>query len=401
MITTLLTNVSSLFTRVLVVGMLPLLAFLLLHTLMFTEVFAPAESWVDMWFEEPDAVSLSSLAALLILITLAYVWSSLSVFLREILEGRVLKPEWADFLGTRYASELREYEAALQAARDQLEQLATKDPLWDKAMREARQRGAATNTCNYERRESLSNLLDKKSAGEDITAARIDTEVSAFVTELERNSTDILTDSKSTALDNDYIALRRLSAYARERWATKAAQALEGVELDFAGSRPAATRMGNIAQSTAYYAQSRYGINLDVFWPRFQDALNKNDKFRTQLDDANTRLDFVISLYWHTFLFTLVWTLVLPFWGDSIALFLVVAIGGVLACLLWYRVARENYRGLAAIMRASIDLHRHWVLDVMKIKAPAGLDEERALWSQLEQHIAYNSRKNITFKAVP
>jgi hypothetical protein len=399
MITTLLTNISSLFTRVLVVGMLPLLAFLLLHTLMFTEVFAPAKSWVGMWFEKPDAVTLSTLTALLILITLAYVWSSLSVFLREILEGRVLKPEWADFLGTRYASELRECEAALQTARDQLEKLAKKDLQWDRAMREARQRGATTNNCNYQRRVSLANLLEKNAEGEDVTAAQIDAEVSAFVTVLENNSPDILGNPSSDALDDDYIALRRLSAYARERWATKAAQALEAVELDFAGSRPAATRMGNIAQSTAYYAQSRYGINLDVFWPRFQDALNKNDKFRTQLDDANTRLDFVISLYWQTFLFTLLWTLVLPFWGDSIALFLVVAIGGVIACLLWYRVARENYRGLAAIMRASIDLHRHSVLDVMKIEAPAGLEEERALWSQLEQHIAYNSRKQITFKA--
>lgn len=398
MISSLLSNLSAALGRVFLIGIVPLLAFLLLHGLMVYAVFPAASRWIDLYLKpEFTEAGLLTFALFLAIITVAYLLSSLSVLLREAMEGKPLG-KVSTFLGSRYAPKLDQALKEREEARIQLQKLASAAPAWSSKLRTARIAVKHLAQCSYARDRDLQALLDIRKQGGEVTEAELDREYVRMFGVLQSSSPDWVGDPRSKALDGDLRLLRQLVEYSRERWSTKLASALERLEFDFGGQKLVATRMGNIAQSVSYYAETRYGIRLDVFWSRLQEAVAKNDKFNEQLQEANTRLDFVVSLFWHTLLFTLIWVMVLPLLGHSQPLFMTIAVGGAAACALWYHIAVQNCRALASLMRAAIDLHRHAVLESLSLPAPRSLVHERALWDSLEQHVAYGSRSDLIFK---
>jgi hypothetical protein len=398
MINSLLNNLSTALGRVFVIAIVPLLVFLLLHGLMINAVFPAASRWIALnLVPEIKDNSLVTFAALLAIITLAYVWSTLSVSFREALEGKPLG-SFSTFLGSRYASRLHKALEERDRAGNELRKLATSAPQWQGALRAARVAAQTLQQCTYVRTPLLASLIELRSADRDINAAALDREVATMIEVMRTSSADFLGNPASTALDTDLTTLRLLVEYSRQRWSARLASALKRVEFDFAGQNLSATKMGNIAQSVSNYAETRYGIRLEVFWSRLQEAIGKNDRFNEQLQEANTRVDFIVSFIWHTGLFTLAWVGILPFYGHSQAMFLTVAVGGVVACAIWYLIALQAYRALASLMRAGIDLHRHAVLKGMGLAAPRSLTHERELWNILEQHVAYGSRNDFALK---
>jgi hypothetical protein len=137
------------------------------------------------------------------------------------------------------------------------------------------------------------------------------------------------------------------------------------------------------------YALGHYRLNLSAFWSRLQPLLQKQEGFYGVLQDAKAQLDFLVASTWLCTLSTLVWLVILPFFGTSIALFLGVAVIGPVAAWLLYLAAVENYVAFGELVRTSVDLYRLDLLDALGVNRPHSLREERALWDALQRVFAF------------
>src|SRR5258708_7317581 len=90
MLGTLLDKLQSFFSKNVLIGSIPLFAFLFLHAVMVYRVSCHFQQWVKLYFFSQDIARQGVLAfALLLLVAVvSYVVSTLSVFLREVLEGK-------------------------------------------------------------------------------------------------------------------------------------------------------------------------------------------------------------------------------------------------------------------------------------------------------------------------
>jgi hypothetical protein len=147
--------------------------------------------------------------------------------------------------------------------------------------------------------------------------------------------------------------------------------------------------MGNLAESVRSYARSRYEMNLDSFWSRLQKSIQADEKFYLTLIDAKTQLDFLVSLFWLTTLFTVIWLASILYLRTSWLAFVFVGVIGAGLAALWYEIAKQNYLAFADILRTSIDMFRFDLLKGLHIKLPSSSDHERTTWQQLNYLIGH------------
>jgi hypothetical protein len=154
----------------------------------------------------------------------------------------------------------------------------------------------------------------------------------------------------------------------------------------FGALTPEPTGMGNIAAAIGSYTVSRYGFDLDTFWSRLVPTMQKNDaQAYGDLRDAKTQLDFLVTCCWLTVSTWAFWTAALAAFGTSVATFTLVAVAGPIFAGSFYLLAKTNYITYGQLIRASVDLNRFALLTALRIPIPAGIREERALWSALRQ----------------
>ena len=125
--------------------------------------------------------------------------------------------------------------------------------------------------------------------------------------------------------------------------------------------------MGNLAGTLRSYAQSRYGMPLDILWTRFQRALQEDEKLNSSLQDAKVQLDFLVSLAWVAGVFILFWSVVLAFWSQSLVAFLALLVVGPFLVYLLYRLACQAYLTFSEVMRSAVDLHRLDLLTALRM----------------------------------
>jgi hypothetical protein len=154
--------------------------------------------------------------------------------------------------------------------------------------------------------------------------------------------------------------------------------------------------MGNIARSIQSYTASRYGLNIDMLWTRFQKVMH-DDGFYGVLQDAKTQVDFLVSSIWLTAISTLLWIAYQMFVGHGVLLFLAALALGPLALFVFHGLALQNYRAFADLMRSAVDLYRWALLDALHIAKPQDPLQERELWPILNRQLGYGEAVGIPY----
>jgi hypothetical protein len=211
---------------------------------------------------------------------------------------------------------------------------------------------------------------------------------------LGTNSTT-LNCANSESLDSDQGLVLRLIAYTADYYQAEVLKRFNEIQFDFPGQDVAPTKMGNISNVAAYYAQSRYSMNLEIYWTRLQKVFQADSHFYPVLQESKMQLDFLVELFWLTLTFTLIWVITLPLKGEGKILYITIAAGGPALTWIWYRIALRNYRAFSDLLRATVDLYRLDLLKALHIPLPANAAQECVLWETLEQRTAYGDDANF------
>lgn len=163
----------------------------------------------------------------------------------------------------------------------------------------------------------------------------------------------------------------------------------------------APTRLGNEAAALRRYCRTRYGIEFDFFWPRFQLAIQKNDKLSAAIVTAKIQFDFAIFSLALTAASTAAWIMILVLTGQTeLPLFLVVLFGLPMSRF-WLWVVHESYRDFADVVRGAIDISRFDLLDALRYPLPPGSEAEKQIWNRAArqaQHGYASELPNVTLR---
>jgi hypothetical protein len=399
MLTVVLDRLTALASRYFVVGaFIPVLVFGFINGAILYAEFG----WFRAWAAPQISATVRVFDVVVVLVGLAvagYAMWSLSGYLREILEGRRLRPDsqLARRLRQQQATRLRELRTDYYQARDNAAQVADAHEGWMTALIQASVDGARDHpeTNGYDgvsgpAAKALQDLRRRRADASPPPHADIDAAVTAFKAELARNDVNALHPASHRAtLADDRFELYKLLDYAEDEWAYHEVALANRLQVRYGAGVAAATAFGNVAESIQSYALSRYGLNLATFWSRLQPLLQKHTDFYPVLQDAKVQVDFLVTSTVLTALTTAIWLIVLPVWTDAVWLFAVVAVLGPLITRMLYLAAVENYVAFGEVVRTSVDLYRFELLDALHLSRPNGLRDERALWLALQRIAAY------------
>jgi len=205
------------------------------------------------------------------------------------------------------------------------------------------------------------------------------------------------------ALDRYQFEIRRLMHQRQTNFPGVGPLSEDQPEGPSANSILAPTAMGNIGRAMSTYTLMRYQLDLDVFWTRLQNSLQKDAKdYYSVLQDSKVQVDCSVTLFWLSFVFTIFWTPALLWWFDStVREFLTVAIAGTVFVVGSYLLACQSYRVFADVMRSSVDLFRFQVLQALHIPLPLGSEAERDLWYRLGGATGFGNREEFEYKHQP
>lgn len=401
MLGTLLDKLGTLLPKnFIIANFFPVLIFAAVHAGMLYLVSGSFRDWArKYYFFDAGKQALWGLPILLAVVLTAYVFSTLSLFLREILEGKYLPSALKTSLRAIQQQKVDARESRLRMYRLQRRELKQQKPEWIRRMREARAAGNnLAATCTYSKTDppsqKITELVRKRAQQSWLSAEDLEQAVAMLEQELkkcpvDRRDSDLKDIANKQLLSADQEVLYRIIGHTDRDINNEYIALFNEREFNYSSYKLAPTTMGNIAESVRGYAMSRYAINLDPFWSRLQKIVQGDDKFYASLLDAKTQLDFLISLFWLTVIFTAIWVPALLYLRQSIVLFLVVGIAGPVLSLFWYKIALQNYRAFADILRTSVDLYRLDLLNALHIRLPAGTEHERRVWRELNQIIGY------------
>ncbi len=402
MLGTLLDKLQSLFSKNFVISSIPLFAFLLFNGLMSYRVSYYFQQWIEKYFlsQDPTRQALLAFGTLLLVVIVSYVLSTLSVFMREVLEGKHFLGKFvSNALCQRFRNRLAQVEKKLDEARKKRRVIRQKQEIWTRALSDAYQLGKTANQCIYERQPELTTLIDARTGNQEIALPLLEAEVNTLATTLQTNNPEMPNNVQSERLDQDHGEVLSLIRFSLDKAQAEYARHLTEFQFDYAGEEVAPTKMGNISRVAPHYAASRYSLNLDIFWTRLQKVIQNDANFYSVLQDAKMQLDFLVGLVWYTLLFTLIWVAVLPGLGEAKNLFQIIAIAGPLLTYVWYRIALQNYRAFSDLLRACVDLYRLDLLKALHVPLPANAEQERLIWETMEQRLVYGEHSNIVLQA--
>lgn len=150
----------------------------------------------------------------------------------------------------------------------------------------------------------------------------------------------------------------------------------------------APTSIGNMAELHRVYALKRFGMQVDLFWPRMRKHVAADEKFTAVFEEVKTRLDFAVAMTWLSLVFTLVWAVIASVWAkDYLTAFLWVVTPAYLATMLFYVTATAAFRAFSEALVSAIDLFRFDLLKSLHVELPDDPKSEHALWTQLSDEL--------------
>jgi hypothetical protein len=401
MLGTLLDKLQSLFSKNVFISSIPLFAFLFANSLMTYRVSYRFQKWTNHDFLSQDAThqALLCFSLLLIVLIVSYVLSTLSVVMREVLEGKHILGFLANILSQRYRDRLIKLEKDVRERGSKYLSIRKNQQLWTEQIKAAYQQGKSQQDCNYTASAEIEALVNSRRNNQEVTIERLRSQVQHVIANLQNNSLELTveTDAQRRAagvLDEDQGRIIELIRYVAEKAQAEYAASLIELQFDYAGKEVAPTRMGNIAGIASHFAATRYSMNLDILWTRLQKVAASDSNFYSGLQDAKLQVDFLVALIWYSTLFSLTWVVVLPLLGEGRNVFLWVAVLGPLASYAWYEIALRNYRAFADVLCAAVDLFRLDLLKALHVQLPVNAEQELLLWESLEQRLVYGEHSN-------
>lgn len=331
----------------------------------------------------------------------SYLFSLLNTRLRELLEGA----HWPGWLARSFT---RAQRSALQeivnrydrAQWESSEIRAWREP-WTRKLAEARRHGPGKpETSRYDAERpaarQIAALRELRDTGQIISLEALRDAVAGLGDELWISQMDPPGRDGAALLDAHQQELPEIVAYAEARYSAEVNALFNQRQFNFPAQLVAPTAMGNIARSIQSYTLSRYALNIDVLWTRFQKVMH-DDGFYGVLQDAKTQVDFLVSCIWLVAVTGVVWLVVPICAGYGAWLFLATAAGIPVALLVLHRLALQNYRAFADLMRSAVDVYRFALLQQLHIALPPDALHERELWRTLGHQLGYGEAVPVPY----
>lgn len=140
----------------------------------------------------------------------------------------------------------------------------------------------------------------------------------------------------------------------------------------------APTRLGNILLSAETYPQARYHVDSTRTWPRLYSLLPA--ELRAALEESRSSMELLLVVAFWSALFSVVGSLSLLFLGSSPAWMLAALLGGAAVSGITYVGALAPAEIYGSLIRTAYDLHRHLLIEALRLPRPATPGEERLLW---------------------
>ena len=401
-------------------SMMPLVLFLAANTLVLSRHFP---RFADL-LPKTDALDQKGLfysALVITLLALAYILSILSSFLLEALEGKHGPFRWMS--GLLHAAQwhaLRRIDRKYYTALSRQDDIVDDAENWEQILELSEKAGPKGPELPWyyafvwyfsAAGRTMSAIRFLHRYGWCIGPKRLRKAVELMATALVRNRA-VKDDFLCAALDD----LRTAITYAGDRYQFEMRRLVHHRQANFPGVRPTAaeqpegptansilapTTMGNIGRAMTTYTLMRYQLDLDIFWTRLQNSLQKDAKeYYAVLQDTKVQVDCAVTLFWLSLGFTLFWTPALLWWflDSTVREFLVVGIGGTVFVVGSYLLACQSYRVFADVMRSSVDLLRFQVLQALHLPLPFGSQEERDLWLRLGSAVGFGNLEEFQYK---
>jgi hypothetical protein len=330
---------------------------------------------------------LQGAVAVVALAMAAFVLSTVSHFLREVIEGN----HWPEAVRRHFIPIQRRRFEDVSDAIDDASLVSFRLGRNLKSLREdlrtARMTGSKAHAghCAYPHSlPAVDELKERRKRGDVITYEHVLAAKKALVDALQANDADAMgaAEEDATRLDRDDVTMDVILAYAKRRAETETFQLFARRRLEFGDGPALPTAAGNMARAVAAYATSRYGFSIDLLWSRLQAVMPK-EAYST-LQDAKAELDSLIALWWLALGTIVVWWFVSALAG-ALMTFVIVALIGPLFCAVLSFLVLESYRGFHDLLRSAVDLYRFELIKALHLPLPDGPVAERALWSSIAE----------------
>jgi len=402
MLTSLLERLTTLVSKYFLIGyFIPVMVFGFLSGAIFYHSFTWFREWAKP--EISGTVKIFDAGAVLVgLSVVSYLLSTVSVFLREALEGKHLierLPPLDLYLRSRQEAKLKNFQNQYSQARNEYAAILEGKLEWQQELAKSSKTGRsdakdrnAYDPSNSAAAKELTRLREEIASSRPPTAASLRKATDEMKTELAKNDSSVVdTVTGRKPLWEDRGNLIRIFEDAEDAWAARELHAFSEIQSGFGIGYVASTAMGNVAQSMQAYALTRYQMNLNTFWGRMQPGMQGNKDFYSQLQDTKVQLDFLVSCTWLCASSSVLWMTTLLISGSSAILFAAAAIGGPLASYFLYFLATKNYSVFAELVRTGVDLFRFQLLQALHIALPNGIRDERATWAALQKVSTFGS----------
>jgi hypothetical protein len=394
MLASIIDRLTSLVSKYLVIGFfIPVLMFGFIAGAILYHDFG----WFREWARPEISGTAKAFEVAVILIgfsIVAYLFSVVSTYLREILEGKHLLESWQALmqrLQTRQQEKLKKIQTEYETARREHESILRKRSFWRQALSDAANKGIQghKNASTFDPESQaleIGTLQSKRLQAKDFSSADLEAAVNHLVAFLAANDESYRDSEGRQSLRQKRFNLIELIDYAEDYWSSVELRQFNERQSRFGLSFVAPTALGNVAQTMQAYAVTRYRLNLEKFWGDLQTTLQTSNRdFFAQLQDAKTQLDFLVTCYWLSVLVTLGCGSMLLAEGQSAGLFLTVVLGGPIGAYFFYLLAVKSYQSFAELIRIGIDLYRFQLLDSLHIARPRTARDERVIWSVLQR----------------
>ena len=224
-------------------------------------------------------------------------------------------------------------------------------------------------------------LQAKKSKNELISFVEIQQLVMAQIDELKINGNTV---------DLQMLAgkIELLIDYAINRSRSQHLRAVNERNMDFPDQADIApTRFGNVGQTAQTYAVRAYGCNLTHFWSTLRSIIQKDESTAKSLENTKSQLDFLVAGFWLSLTIAIGWAAIFAWCGDWGGALATALLGSFICWVWWYGAAVEQYRVLQDLIISCLNTYRFQILAEFHIGAPMSLDEERDLWSEVDNAI--------------
>jgi hypothetical protein len=402
MLSTFFSQLQQYFSKYFIVGtFLPVLAFVAGNCISAYLSSEDVRQWVADHKSLAGATYITTSIGV-VLIILAYTLSSLSTFLRRLLETGGWRGI-ARFFVPQQVQRMQEFSANVDRARMNVSDLRFA-PNWQKAMLQAHVSGQEAHRgvsfpvpTPDPLAADLSALRAQRGRNEMLDADLFEKAVNEVKLRLSQCDADA-----SPKVSQSQDQLLELIEYGQNRATIAMASAQNEFLSNFgAQSQVAPTKMGNIANTIQSYALRRYRCNLEVIWSNLQRVVQRDDKSFAALLEAKTQLDFLIAFCWLSLVFSLAWMFITGAVLQSRVGFIWLSLTGPFVSYLWYRAAAEQYRSFADVSMTCLDAFRLDLLRDLHLRTPSDVDDERFIWESLDHLVTYSEERNFRYEPGP